>query len=91
VTRINAFTVDLEEWYQGLTSANRHPERWESLESRSVEATETVLALLRAGGVRATFFVLGALAERQPVRRRASGMPGTRSRCTATCTGGWMA
>lgn len=64
--RINAFTVDLEEWYQGLTSANRHPERWESLESRSVEATETVLALLRAGGVRATFFVLGALAERQP-------------------------
>ena len=64
--RINACTIDLEEWYQGLTSANRHPERWESLESRAGEATETVLALLRAHNVRATCFVLGALAERQP-------------------------
>jgi polysaccharide deacetylase family protein (PEP-CTERM system associated) len=64
--RINAFTVDLEEWYQGLTSANRHPERWGSLEERAAGATEMVLDLLRSGGVRATFFVLGALAERQP-------------------------
>ncbi len=28
----NAFTVDLEDWFQGLTSTNPHPERWPSLE-----------------------------------------------------------
>ena len=32
----NAFTVDLEEWFQGLTSTNAQPGRWPDLESRVV-------------------------------------------------------
>jgi polysaccharide deacetylase family protein (PEP-CTERM system associated) len=63
---LNAFTVDLEEWYQGLTSTNRQPERWGELESRVVYATHLLLDILRQYGVRATFFTLGHVADRQP-------------------------
>jgi len=63
---INAFTVDLEDWFQGLTSTNPHIERWPLLESRVVPATERLLSLLDAHHVRATFFVLGYVAERHP-------------------------
>src|SRR3954463_9798088 len=62
----NAFTVDLEEWFQGLTSTNRQVERWEQLESRVVYATHLLLDILRQYQVRATFFTLGHVADRQP-------------------------
>ncbi len=62
----NAFTVDLEEWYQGLTSTNGRPETWPELESRVVPATEQLLDLLRDYEIRATFFVLGIVAEQHP-------------------------
>lgn len=62
----NAFTVDLEEWYHGLTSTNRHPDLWPSLESRVVTGTERVLDLLGGHNVQATFFVLGEVAEQHP-------------------------
>lgn len=62
----NVFTVDLEEWFHGLTSTNSQVESWPRLESRVVEATRTLLALLRAGQVRATFFVLGHVADHHP-------------------------
>ena len=62
----NAFTVDLEEWFQGLTSTNRHPERWDALESRVVHATHLLLDILRQYQVRATFFTLGHVADRHP-------------------------
>ncbi len=62
----NAFTVDLEEWFQGLTSTNRRPELWDALESRVVYATRLLLDLLRQYKVRATFFTLGHVADRQP-------------------------
>ena len=64
--QMNAFTVDLEDWYQGLTSTNRRPELWPELESRVVEATRTLLAILRAHDVKATFFTLGYLADHHP-------------------------
>lgn len=73
---MNAFTVDLEEWYQGLTSTNPQVQRWPEFESRAVLATERVLGVLAFCGVRATFFVLGYLADRQPdlvTRIRAAG------------------
>lgn len=63
---LNAFTVDLEEWFQGLTSTNRQPERWDALESRVVYATHLLLDILRQYQVRATFFTLGHVADRQP-------------------------
>jgi polysaccharide deacetylase family protein (PEP-CTERM system associated) len=67
----NAFTVDLEDWYHGLTSTNRRPHVWPELESRVVASTERLLALLKACKVQATVFVLGKVAERYPdlVRR----------------------
>jgi polysaccharide deacetylase family protein (PEP-CTERM system associated) len=63
---LNAFTVDLEEWFQGLTSTNRQVERWDNLESRVVYATHLLLDILRQYQVRATFFALGHVADRQP-------------------------
>jgi polysaccharide deacetylase family protein (PEP-CTERM system associated) len=62
----NAFTVDLEDWFQGLTSTNAQPGRWPELESRVVPATERLLSLLREHEIRATFFVLGYVARQYP-------------------------
>ena len=63
---INAFTVDLEDWFQGLTSTNAQPERWPELESRVARAARNLLALLRAHEIRATFFTLGIVADQHP-------------------------
>jgi polysaccharide deacetylase family protein (PEP-CTERM system associated) len=63
---LNAFTVDLEDWYHGLTSTNRKPHLWPQLESRVVVNTERLLDLLAAYDVRTTVFVLGDVAEQYP-------------------------
>jgi polysaccharide deacetylase family protein (PEP-CTERM system associated) len=63
---VNAFTIDLEDWFQGLTSTNPQPERWDSYEARVEANTLRLLALLDGFGVRATFFVLGHVAARYP-------------------------
>lgn len=62
----NAFTVDLEDWFHGLTSTNPLVERWPTFESRVEAATDRLLALLDEFAVSATFFVLGAVADRHP-------------------------
>jgi polysaccharide deacetylase family protein (PEP-CTERM system associated) len=62
----NAFTVDLEEWFQGLTSTNRQVAKWDEYESRVVSATHLLLGILREHDVRATFFTLGHVADRHP-------------------------
>lgn len=64
--QLNAFTVDLEDWFQGLTSTNPLVDQWPSFESRVETATRRLLALLRAQDVRATFFVLGYVADAYP-------------------------
>lgn len=63
---MNAFTVDLEEWFQGLTSTNPQIDRWPTLESRVVPTTERLLEILRQHRVEATFFVLGYVADKYP-------------------------
>jgi polysaccharide deacetylase family protein (PEP-CTERM system associated) len=63
---LNGFSVDLEDWFQGLTSTNKRPELWPGLESRVVEATRELLAILRAHNVLATFFTLGHVADHHP-------------------------
>lgn len=63
---LNAFSVDLEDWYQGLTSTNKQTGRWPELESRVVEATGVLLSILREHNVRATFFTLGYIADYHP-------------------------
>lgn len=65
-TIVNAFTVDLEEWFQGLTSTNPLVDQWPSFESRIVPATRRLLAILREHNVKATFFVLGYVADQHP-------------------------
>lgn len=62
----NAFTVDLEDWFQGLTSTNPHVERWTGYEHRLEGNTHILLELLDKHGVRATFFVLGKIGEQYP-------------------------
>src|SRR3977135_1023139 len=70
--RINAFTVDVEDYYHVAALAPAIPrESWDQHESRVEANTERLLALLAEHGVRGTFFVLGWVAERSPglVRR----------------------
>ncbi|MCX6043750.1 MAG: DUF3473 domain-containing protein [Chloroflexi bacterium] len=66
MTILNGFSVDLEDWFQGLTSTNPQIDRWPTLESRVVLATQTLLAILRTHHVQATFFVLGYVADQYP-------------------------
>jgi polysaccharide deacetylase family protein (PEP-CTERM system associated) len=72
---INAFTVDVEDYFHvaALSSAITR-ESWPTHESRVERNTERLLALLAERGVRGTFFVLGWVAERTPglVRRIAA-------------------
>ena len=58
---VNAFTVDLEDWYQGLEIDCG---QWDAYEDRIETGTRRLLDLLDEAGVRATFFVLGYAAER---------------------------
>jgi polysaccharide deacetylase family protein (PEP-CTERM system associated) len=59
----NAFTVDLEDWYQGIEIDLEH---WSGFADRLRVGTERLLALFEESDVRATFFVLGYAAERAP-------------------------
>jgi polysaccharide deacetylase family protein (PEP-CTERM system associated) len=61
----NYLTVDLEEWFH--IDEDLVPETlWPSLTSRVEENVEDLLRLLERHRVRATFFVLGWVAERHP-------------------------
>jgi polysaccharide deacetylase family protein (PEP-CTERM system associated) len=71
----NALTFDVEDYFH--VSAFDSPEKrsqWNSLESRVCRNTERLLDILAGGPTRATFFVLGWVAEKYPalVRRIAS-------------------
>ena len=63
----NVFTVDLEEWFHicGIGGALA-PDQWDHLPSRVECTTRRVLDLLDEAGVRATFFIVGWVAERHP-------------------------
>jgi len=61
---INAFTIDFEDWYQGLEI--HKVESWHKFESRIERNCVKLLEILKAHDVKATFFVLGFLAEKYP-------------------------
>ena len=64
---INALTIDVEEHFQvHAFEAVIDRSEWECLPSRVVANTRRVLHLLAEFDVRATFFVLGWVADRQP-------------------------
>jgi polysaccharide deacetylase family protein (PEP-CTERM system associated) len=70
---LNVLTVDLEDWYHSVYTLG--PEDWDGLEDRVLAPTYRLLDLLDRYRARATFFVLGAVAERHPdlvdeIRRR---------------------
>jgi polysaccharide deacetylase family protein (PEP-CTERM system associated) len=72
----NFLTIDVEEWFHicgvdGPLATNR----WPALQSRIEFTTDLTLELLARHGIRATFFVLGWVADRHPalVRRILSG------------------
>lgn len=62
----HALTVDLEDWYHGLTSTNARPESWSSMTSRAEQSVEFLLELFESNQLHATFFVLGDLAQKYP-------------------------
>lgn len=65
--RQNVFSVDLEDWFcvQNLSGVIRR-EEWDKCESRVERNTLLLLHLLARRQVKATFFVLGWVAERFP-------------------------
>lgn len=68
----NALTVDVEEYFQVAAFERTIPrDAWDSAESRVEFSTGRVLDLFATHGCKATFFVLGWIAERHPalVRR----------------------
>ena len=74
-TPVNAFSVDVEDWYQVADFEAVVPfDAWDRYESRVGRNTDRVLNLLDEGGCKGTFFVLTWNAERQPevVRRIAA-------------------
>ena len=76
----NALTFDVEEYFHAEAFAQvLRPEEWLAQESRVVASTERILDLLDREHVRATFFVLGWVAERQPALVR-DRLAGTRDR-----------
>jgi polysaccharide deacetylase family protein (PEP-CTERM system associated) len=60
---INALTIDFEDWYQGLEIPISE---WGRFEDRLVLSGRRLLDRLAEAQVRATFFILGAVAERHP-------------------------
>jgi polysaccharide deacetylase family protein (PEP-CTERM system associated) len=63
----NAFTVDLEDWFHICAAGEAlAPANWDRLPSRVDLTTRILLDLLDAANVRATFFVVGWIAERHP-------------------------
>jgi len=59
----NAFTVDFEDWYQGIELPT---ESWGMYEERLEKSTDVLLNVFKENDVRATFFVLGYNANRYP-------------------------
>jgi len=64
---VNAMTVDVEDYFHVSVFDGVVPRHaWDGLESRVCANTERLLGIFDETGVRATFFVLGWVAERFP-------------------------
>lgn len=60
----NALSIDLEEWYQGILQIDSKD--WPRHENRINIGLEKILDILSRRNIKATFFVLGYLAEKNP-------------------------
>jgi len=73
---VNAMSVDVEDYYQVSAFADTiRRDSWERYPSRVEDNTGRILALFEQAGIRATFFVLGCVAQRHPalIRRIVAG------------------
>lgn len=65
--RIHAMTVDVEDYYQVSAFENViSPKDWDRWPSRVVQNTERLLTVFDQASIKATFFILGWVAERNP-------------------------
>jgi len=65
VNRIkNALSIDVEDWYQGILHIKQQD--WPEYEDRLGQGLDKILRILDAHKAKATFFVLGYIAEKQP-------------------------
>jgi polysaccharide deacetylase family protein (PEP-CTERM system associated) len=63
----NALSIDLEDWFCANNLSNVIPrEKWDEQELRVVHNTKRLLDLFEKYNIKATFFVLGWIAERVP-------------------------
>lgn len=63
----NAISVDLEDWYHICGVENsKWAEKWEKYSCRLIANVEKILTLLDEFDVKATFFVVGYIAEKEP-------------------------
>ena len=64
---VNAMTVDVEDYYHVSAFADTiEPAAWDTQEPRVAQNTSRLLEIFDDAGIRATFFVLGWVAERHP-------------------------
>lgn len=64
---LNAFTVDVEDYFQvSAFEKDIRRDRWHEYDSRVVANTHRILKLLDRNGTKATFFVLGWIASQHP-------------------------
>lgn len=64
---LNALTIDVEDYYMVSAFADRIKfEDWHRYESRIEKNTYTILEMLDEYGIKATFFILGWVAEQHP-------------------------
>ena len=68
VQPLNAFCVDLEEWFHicGVHTRYDDPASWDQAPSCVEKDTEVLLAMLDEAGAKGTFLTIGWLAERYP-------------------------
>ena len=64
---LNALTIDLEDWFHICNIKSGYTIKdWDNLESRVEKNTKKILEILKKNGAKATFFILGWIAERYP-------------------------
>jgi polysaccharide deacetylase family protein (PEP-CTERM system associated) len=81
-TIVNGLTFDVEDYFHVTALASAvDPAQWGSMESRVERNTERLLELLSPRGARATFFVLGWVAERFPALIRSIQQAGHEIAC----------
>lgn len=79
---LNGLSVDVEEaFHASAFEAECPPEQWSGMEQRADRNTRVLLELFARHGAKATFFVLGWVAERQPALVREIAAQGHEIAC----------